>query len=237
VAGGGLLSEALAGDNLVDEGAEDAHHGGAAVVELGVALAKLAGRLLVPVVPGSNADAVVSVELGGGPPGELDEAADEDDLGEAGDGNLEEAADALVDVGELEVVAGAEVAVEGPLVVVDEGAEHGHHGDAAVLALDGAVADEGLLIGDVAEGIEEAEGGDGADLLVELGGLELSGGSTLLGGGKRTGAGKEGGEAGNGLHFFRLRVNKGKVFDTSAGSRGSGTHAPRKSKSNARGPR
>ena len=174
MAGGGLLSEALAGDNLVDEGAEDAHHGGAAVVELGVALAKLAGGLLVPVVPGSQADAVVSVELGGGPPGELDEAADEDDLGEAGDGNLEEAADALVDVGELEVVAGAEVAVEGSLVVVDEGSEHGHHGDAAVLALDGAVADEGLLIGDVAEGIEEAEGGDGADLLVELGGLELS---------------------------------------------------------------
>ena len=213
MAGGGLLGKALAGDDLVDEGAEDAHHGGAAVVELGVALTKLAGGLLLPVVPGAETDAVVTVELGGGPPGELDEAADDEDLGEAGDGDLEEAADALVDVGELEVLGGAEVAVEGPLVVVDEGAEHGHHGDAAVLALDGAVADEGLLIGNVAEGIEEAEGGDGADLLVELGGLEGGGGLAGLGGGEGGGGAEEGGEAGNGLHLGtsvqskRLRYN------------------------------
>ena len=207
VGGGGLLSKGLTSDDLMSDGADDASHGGAAVVELGVALTKLALRLLLPVVPGADADAVVSVKLGGGPPGELDEAADKEDLEEASGGDLEEAADTRIDVGELEILGFGQVSVEDNEVIVDEGSGHGHHGNTAVLALDGAVADEGILISDVTEGVEEAEGGDGTELLVKLGGGK--GGGGLAGGGRGEGGGGAGekGEDGGGLHGF-VYVNR-----------------------------
>ena len=89
-------------------------------------------------------DAVVTVVLGGGHPGELDEAADGDDLGEAGGGDGEESSDSGGDVGELEVVGGGDVPVEDDVVVVDDGSDNGHHSNAAVLPLDGTAALEGL---------------------------------------------------------------------------------------------
>lgn len=111
--------------------AEDSHHGGAAVVELGV---ELAGLLLGVLDVGSEvSDAIVSVVLGRRQPGELDEGAEGEDLGEAGGGDGEEPGDSGGDVGELEVVGGGEVAVELDVVVVDDGTDDGGHGNATVL--------------------------------------------------------------------------------------------------------
>ena len=139
-------------------------------------MAKLLARLLGPVVDLSQSDAVVSVQLGGGPPSQLDESREEDNLEESSGRDLEESSDTTVNVGELEALGGADVAVERPLVVVDEGSEHGNHGNAAVLALDGAVTLELFLRGDVSEGVEESERSGGSN----LGGLGQKSGRDLL---------------------------------------------------------
>ena len=70
--------EGLAVHDVVDHDAEDAHHGGAAVVDLGVELA----GLLLGVFDGVTepSDAVVAVVLGGGHPGELDKGEESKDL-------------------------------------------------------------------------------------------------------------------------------------------------------------
>ena len=85
----------------------------------------------------------------------LHKGAHNKDLRETRLRHLEQAADPLVDVRELEVGGGGEVAVKRPLVVVDDDAGHGHHGDTPVLALDGAVALElvGGRLGGGSEGL------------------------------------------------------------------------------------
>ena len=135
----------------MDHDAEDAHHGGAAVVDLGVELA----GLLLGVFDGVTepSDAVVAVVLGGGHPGELDEGKEEEDLEKAGGGDGADSVDAVGDVGELEVLGGAQVSVELDVVVVDNGTDDGSHANAAVLALDGATALEVLGLG-----VEPSEG-------------------------------------------------------------------------------
>ena len=111
----------------MDHDAHDAHHGGAAVVDLGVELAGLLLGVLDGVTEPS--DAVVAVVLGGGHPGELDEGEEEEDLEEAGGGDGADAVDAVGDVGELEVLRGGEVSVELDVVVVDDGTDDGSHGE------------------------------------------------------------------------------------------------------------
>ena len=187
----------------MDHDAEDAHHGGTAVVDLGVELA----GLLLGVLDGiaEPSDAVVTVVLGGGHPGELDEGEEEEDLKEAGGGDGADAVDAVGDVGELEVLGGAEVSVELDVVVVDDGAEDGGHGNAAVLALDGTTALEGLGLGvEPAEGIVDAEGGGGTDLKLVDG--ERSGGTAGLGGGEGGSAGEEGGKGSELEHGGKFKV-------------------------------
>jgi len=162
----GLLGEVLSGNNLVDEGSKDTHHSSTSVVELSIPLSDLLGWLLVPVVDVSKPDTVVSVKLGGGPPGELNESAEKDDLKKTGRGNLEKTSNSRVDIGEFKSLGRAEVSIEGPLVVVDEGSEHGHHSNTAVLLLNSTVTREFLLIGDVSKRIKEAKRGNSTNLHV-----------------------------------------------------------------------
>ena len=142
VAGRVLLVHGLASELLSDHVSDDSEHGGASVVQLSV---ELAGLLLGVLDVGSEvSDAVISVVLGGGHPGDLDEGADGEDLDEAGRGDGKEAADSGGDVRELEVVGRRNVSVKDNVVVVDDRSEGGNHGNAAVLALDGPAALEGL---------------------------------------------------------------------------------------------
>jgi len=135
----------------VDHDTHDAHHGGTAVVHLGIELAGLLLGVLNVVTEPS--DSVVTVVLGGGHPGELDESEEEEDLEETSGGDGADAVDAVGDVGELELLRGGEVSVELDVVVVDNGTDDGSHANAAVLALDGATALEVLGLG-----VEPSEG-------------------------------------------------------------------------------
>jgi len=94
----------LAVELLVDHHAEDAHHSGAAVVELNAPLERL--RLRVEVVPSVVEGAIpeVSGELAGSvnvlQDEELKESDEADDLGDAGGGDGVEGAEAGGDGGE-----------------------------------------------------------------------------------------------------------------------------------------
>ena len=178
--------EGLALKDVVDHDAKDAHHSGTAVVELNI---ELAGLLLgVLDVSAEVSDAVVTVVLGGGHPGELDKGEEGEDLGETGGGDGADAVNTVGDVGELEVGGGGKVSVELDVVVVDDGAEDGSHGDAAVLALDGTTTLEGLGLSlEPAEGIVDAEGLGDTEL--ELRDGEVGGDTAGLGGGGGEGGG------------------------------------------------
>ena len=175
----------------MDHDAKDAHHSGTAVVELNI---ELAGLLLgVLDVSAEVADAVVTVVLGGGHPGELDKGEEGEDLGKTGGGDGADAVNTVGDVGELKVGGGGKVSVELDVVVVDDGAEDGSHGDAAVLALDGTTTLEGLGLGlEPAEGIVDAEGLGDTEL--ELRDGEVGGDTAGLGGGEGGGGADKGSE-------------------------------------------
>ena len=83
---GGLLVQVLSGKNFLGDDSGNTHHGGTAVVELGVLLTNLLGRLLLPVVDLSKPNAVVAIKLGGGPPGKLNESRNNEDLSKSGSG-------------------------------------------------------------------------------------------------------------------------------------------------------
>jgi hypothetical protein len=169
---GGLFGQVLAGEDLLGEDTGDTHHSGTSVVELSVLLADHLGGFLFPVVDLSKPDTVVTVKLGGRPPGKLDESRKDNDLGKSSSRDLEKSANTRVDIGKLQVVGRRKVSIESPLVVVDEGSKHGHHSNASMLALDSAVSFELGVIGDVTERIEESKRGGGTDLL--FGNLERS---------------------------------------------------------------
>jgi len=159
-----LFGEGLSGDELLGEDSEDSHHGGTSVVELSILLTEFLGRFLLPVVDLSESDTVVSIEFGRWPPCELNKSHEDENLQKSGGWDLEESSDTVIDVGELESGGRGKVSVESPLVVVDEGSEHGHHGDTSVLTLDGAVAFELGFVGDVSKRIEESKRSGGSDL-------------------------------------------------------------------------
>ena len=201
----GVVSE---GDNLlVDHQAEDAEHGGTAVVELDRALGELG--LLIKVIPAEVdvsvaevADVLVSGSRNIAHEADLQPADEGDDLALAleGDGvGADEGGDAVgvgvegvsrvVDVsGKVESGAGHDLAQEGEL------------GDASVLDLDVTEAVEALLgdvAGEHAEGIEESERGLDAELVLE--GADGRGGLGHWGGGESGGGADEGGDDGR-LH-------------------------------------
>ena len=151
----------------MDHDTHDAHHGGTAVVHLGIELAGLLLGVLNVVTEPS--DSVVTVVLGSGEPGELNESNDKDDLGKASGGDREESVKSGGDVGELKVVGRGDVAIEHNVVVVDDGTNDGSHRNASVLALDGTATLEVLWLSvHPSERIEDAEGLGGADLQIKL---------------------------------------------------------------------
>ena len=188
-----MLGEGLPLDALPDHGPEDTEHGGAALVELHV---ELELELLTLEGPAEVAGAVVTGVVGGGPGDELHEAGTEEDLGEPESGNLKEPREAVRDVCELHRTVEGQGPRDLDPSVVDEHADDGDHRDAAVLALDGAAAFEGLRLSlEPAEGVEDAQGVGDANL--EL--VDAEGGGRLGhgGGGERGGGGEEGGKDGD----------------------------------------
>ena len=207
----GVVSEG--DDLLVDHQAEDAEHGGTAVVELDRALGELG--LLIKVIPAEVdvsvaevADVLVSGSRNIAHEADLQPADEGDDLALAleGDGvGADEGGDAVgvgvegvsrvVDVsGKVESGAGHDLAQEGEL------------GDASVLDLDVTEAVEALLgdvAGEHAEGIEESERGLDAELVLE--GADGRGGLGHWGGGESGGGADEGGDDGR-LHVGCWRV-------------------------------
>ena len=186
----------------MDHEAEDAHHGGTAVVELDGALGELG--LLIEGVPAEVEGTVAEVTgefTGLGTVGgvlhdeELEEANEGDDLEKALLGDGVGALDGGEAVGEgVEAVTGVvDGAIKVDAVAGDDLAEEGKLTDAAVLDLDVTEAVETLLVGilEEAEGVKESERGLGAELRLE--GLEGGGGGTLLGRGEGGSAGDEGG--------------------------------------------
>ena len=153
---------------------EDAHHGGAALVELDGALLELG--LLIEGVPAEvNAEGHVA-EIAGELTGsgnvahdkELEPSDEEDDLEEALAGDSVGAVKGVEAVGDVGELAAAEVdgTVEVDTGTGDDVAKEGKHGDAAVLDLNVTEAVElGLVtVGDQAEGIEKAKRGLGTKL-------------------------------------------------------------------------
>ena len=175
-----LLSEVLSSDDLVGEGSGNGHHGSTSVVKFSVLLTEVLGRLFIPVIKRSETDTVISREIRGRPPGELNESTEEDDLGKSSSGDLEKSSDSRVDIGEFKPSRGGKVSIEGPSVVVYEGSEHGHHGDTSVLTLNSAVTDEGLLVLDVSKGIEVSKRSYSSDTVLKLGSSEGGGNLGLL---------------------------------------------------------
>lgn len=145
------------------------------VVELSVLLTELLCRLLFPVVDLSEPDTIVTIKLGGRPPGKLNQTREENDLEKTGRRDLEKPSDTIVNISELQVLGRGEVSIESPVVVVDECSEHGHHCDASVLALNSTVAEELGVIRDVSKRIEESKRGDSSS----LSSLEKSSGGSL----------------------------------------------------------
>ena len=178
----GLLVQALSSEDLLGDNTGNGHHGGATVVEFGVLLTNLLGRFLFPVVDLSKPDSVVTIKLGGRPPGKLNESQKDDDLGKSSRWDLEKSTNTRVDIGELQVVGWRQVSIESPLVVVNESAKHGHHGNTTVLSLDGSVSGEFLVISDISKRVEETKGGSGTNFLFRN--LKSSAGFNLFSGSK-----------------------------------------------------
>uniref|UniRef100_A0A7S4N1G3 Uncharacterized protein n=1 Tax=Odontella aurita TaxID=265563 RepID=A0A7S4N1G3_9STRA len=192
---------------LVDHEAKDAHHGGAAVVELDGTLGELG--LLIEGVPSKIKGAVAEVA------GELSLSSDilhdaklkstdeKEELDEAslGDGSIAEDSGKAVGV-RLEGVTGVvNVTREVDAVTGHDLAEESKLADTAVLELDVTKAIELLLVGicEEAKGIEESKRGLGTELALE--GVDGGGGLADLGG--REGGGRASKDGSDGeLHDF-----------------------------------
>mmetsp|Transcript_11059 Transcript_11059/g.23228 ORF Transcript_11059/g.23228 Transcript_11059/m.23228 type:complete len:277 (-) Transcript_11059:35-865(-) len=192
VSSGVLLVHGLPSDDLNNHVAHDAHLGGTAVVQLNIELAGLLLRVLD--VSAEVPNTVVAVVLGSRHPGKLHKREEEEDLQKASSGDGADAVNAGGHIRELQVVGGGQVPIEHNVVVVDNGANNGSHGNAAVLALDGTTALERLRLGlKPAKGIKDTEGLSHTEL--ELVDGEGGGGPARLGGGEGGGrADEEGGD-------------------------------------------
>ncbi len=93
----------------------------------------------------------------------------------------------------------------------DDLSQEGKLGDAAVLELDESKTVEALLVGTIeqAEGVEEAKGGLGTELVLE--GREGGGGLANLGGGEGSGRAGKSSEGNNLHHGGSLGVGGGRL--------------------------
>ena len=172
MASGILLSHGLAGHTLNNHVSHNSHHSGTAVVQLNIKLAGLLGG--VSDVLSEVTNTVVSRVVRGRHPGKLHKGEEEKDLEKSGGGDGADSVNTGGDIGELEVLAGAQVSIEGDVVVVDDASNDGSHGNTSVLALDGTTTLEGFrLVIQPSERIVDTEGGGGTELeLVDVqGGL------------------------------------------------------------------
>ena len=186
---------------LVDHEAEDAHHGGAAVVELDSTLEGLG--LLIEGVPAEVEGTVTEVSgelsLAGDVlhDAELKEANEDGHLDNAsgGDGvGANEGGNAVGEGGEgVSGLVNASGKVDSG--AGDELAEEGKHADTSVLDLDVTEAVETLLVSIVeeSEGIEESKRGLDTEGVLTLEGTEGGGGLGNLGRREGGGGGGEGG--------------------------------------------
>mmetsp|Transcript_11970 Transcript_11970/g.31008 ORF Transcript_11970/g.31008 Transcript_11970/m.31008 type:complete len:236 (-) Transcript_11970:298-1005(-) len=157
----------VAGERLVDEHARDAHHGGAAVVALGVELERLHLGVVVahPRVERDVARLAVGVlRLGREAGARLLHAGEHHDLQPArgGDG-LERREAARRDVLELEVLRRRQVARHADARLDGDDVEEAKHGRAAVLDLHDLVAAHVARL-DQAERVEDAQRREDTDV-------------------------------------------------------------------------
>ena len=190
---------------LMDHKSKDSHHGGTSVVQLNSTLGKLG--LLIEGVPSEVKGTVTEVTnefvLAGNilHDTELKSTNEGEDLGESGrgDGIGAEEGGKAVGVG-VEGVAGVvNVSIEVDSGAGDDLSQEGKLADTAVLDLDVTKTVEALLVGTIeqAEGVEEAKGSLGTELVLEGG--KRGGGLAGLGGGEGSGgAGKS--SEGDNLH-------------------------------------
>ena len=142
MSGSVLLIHCLAGEAFCNHVTKDTHLGGTAVVQLNVELAGLLGGVLDLLSEVTNT--VVSRVVGGRHPGELNKSEEEKDLKKTGGGDSADSINTSGDIGELQVLGFGEVSIEGDVVVVNDGSNNGHHGNTAMLSLNGTTAFEGL---------------------------------------------------------------------------------------------
>mmetsp|Transcript_29858 Transcript_29858/g.102824 ORF Transcript_29858/g.102824 Transcript_29858/m.102824 type:complete len:233 (-) Transcript_29858:28-726(-) len=171
--------ERINAEQLVDEAAGDAHHGGAAVLALGVELEGLNLRVVVthPRVEGNVARLAIGVlGLGGKAGAGLLHAGEDHDLQPARGGDSLEGREAAGgDVLELEVLRGGEVARHADARLDGDHVEEAEHGGAAVLDLHDLVAAHVAGL-DEAERVEHAKRGQDTDVaLGEHLGLDRAG--------------------------------------------------------------
>mmetsp|Transcript_25329 Transcript_25329/g.56087 ORF Transcript_25329/g.56087 Transcript_25329/m.56087 type:complete len:231 (-) Transcript_25329:40-732(-) len=162
---------------LVDHEGQDAHLGGAAVVQLDGGLLGDGGLVPLGELQALHLDVRCHSAVA-----ELDQADEGNDLGNARAGDGVKGSKAVLHLAEGQAVsdiAGESVASRGHQV-----AEDGKHGDAAVLVLDVPEAVESVLVGlgEETQRIPEAEGGLGADGVLEAHAQGGCGGDLARGG-------------------------------------------------------
>ena len=193
---------------VMDGKAEDAKHSGAAVVELD-------GALLVLLLLGEHVPTVINAKGHVAEVSnvlaltsdithdeELEPSDEEDDLKEPRLGNGVRAVECTEAIGDVRESATGKVnrATKVDARAGDNVSEEGKHGNASVLDLDKAKTVElGLVsIGDKSEGIEKAERGLDAELILER--VQCGGGLPGLGRSESSGRADKGSEDSNGLH-------------------------------------
>ena len=192
MASGVLFVHSLSGHYFDNHVSEDTHHSGTSVVDLGV---QLAGLLFGVEVLSEPTDTVVSVVLRSRHPCKLNKGEEEKDLKKSGVGDGTDSVNSSWDIGELEVLAGAQVSIESDVVVVDDDTNNGSHGNTSVLALNGTTTLEGFgLRLEPSKRIVDTKGS--GDTNLKLIDVQGSGGLSLLGRGESGGrSGKEGGNS------------------------------------------
>ena len=144
VSSGVLFVHGLSRDLFGDHVSDDSHHSSTSVVKFGVQLAGLLSR--VKDVSSEVTNSVVTIVLGSGPPGNLNESNEGKDLGKSSRGDREKSVNSGGDIRELQVVGWGDVSIEDDVVVVNDGSDNGSHSNTSVLALNGSATFEGLRL-------------------------------------------------------------------------------------------
>ena len=105
-----LFVHGLSGKLFSNHVSEDTHHGGTSVVDLGVQLASLLSG--VKDVSSEVTNSVVTIVLGSGPPGNLNESNEGKDLGKSSSGNGGNSGHTSGNIRELQVVGRGNVSAK-----------------------------------------------------------------------------------------------------------------------------